>query len=101
MREYKPETIVLYGSYAYGNPTRHSDIDLLIVKETEKNRIDRYVEAAGLIFDPNRRIPVQPLVLTPSELQMRMDVGDHFIRDVLTKGVRLYDRIRKTAETAV
>ena len=101
VREYKPETIVLYGSYAYGNPTRHSDIDLLIVKETEKNRIDRYVEAAGLIFDPNRRIPVQPLVLTPSELQMRMDVGDHFIRDVLTKGVRLYDRIRKTAETAV
>ncbi|MBM3326090.1 MAG: nucleotidyltransferase domain-containing protein [Calditrichaeota bacterium] len=48
VREYQPELIILYGSYAYGNPTRHSDIDLFIVKETEKNRFERNVEAARL-----------------------------------------------------
>ncbi len=101
VRDYQPELIILYGSFAYGNPTRHSDIDLFIVKETEKNRIDRYVEAAGLIFDPKRRIPIQPLVVTPSELQTRLDIGDHFIKEVLTKGERLYGRIRRQTKTAI
>ncbi len=27
-REYQPEKIILYGSYAYGTPTRHSDIGM-------------------------------------------------------------------------
>jgi predicted nucleotidyltransferase len=29
-REYKPERIILFGSYAYGTPNEHSDVDLLV-----------------------------------------------------------------------
>ncbi|MBM3326874.1 MAG: nucleotidyltransferase domain-containing protein, partial [Calditrichaeota bacterium] len=79
VREYQPELIILYGSYAYGNPTRHSDIDLFIVKETTKNRFERNVEAARIVFSPHRNLPVQPLVFTPKELFERKRIGDYFI----------------------
>jgi predicted nucleotidyltransferase len=46
---YEPERIILYGSYACGRPTRDSDIDLFIVKETDKRRTDRFVEVKRLI----------------------------------------------------
>lgn len=32
--KYQPEKIILYGSYAYGTPDEASDIDLLVIKET-------------------------------------------------------------------
>ncbi|MCX5991580.1 MAG: nucleotidyltransferase domain-containing protein [Chloroflexi bacterium] len=57
---YEPEKIILYGSYAYGKPTEDSDIDLLIVKETDSRRVDRFVEVKRLIYDPKRRIPISP-----------------------------------------
>ncbi len=97
VRDYQPETIILYGSYAYGTPTRHSDIDLFIVKETEKGTIDRYVEAARIIFDRNRPLPVQPLVVTPMELEERLNIGDPFFKEILSKGRRLYGRTRRKA----
>jgi len=63
--KYKPEKIILFGSYAYGNPTEDSDIDLLIIKETDKKRrVDRFVEVKRIIFNSKIRIPISPLVLT-------------------------------------
>jgi hypothetical protein len=42
-REYRPERIVLFGSYVNGYPGPDSDIDLLVVKETPDRPIDRRV----------------------------------------------------------
>ena len=91
-REYKPEKIILYGSYAYGQPTEHSDIDLFIVKETDKRRVDRFVEVKRLIYEPGRRISISPLVYTPGEVAERLSLGDDFVEEVLTKGEVLYAR---------
>ena len=91
-REYQPEKIILYGSYAYGNPTRDSDIDLFIVKDTDRNRVERFVEIKTLIYDPQRKISVQPLVLTPGEVQDRMELGDDFITEIVKQGQILYTK---------
>ncbi len=40
--EYAPQKVILFGSYAYGEPLETSDIDLLIVKETDKRAIERW-----------------------------------------------------------
>ena len=40
--QYQPEKIMLFGSYAYGNPDSDSDIDLLIIKDTSERFIDRW-----------------------------------------------------------
>lgn len=39
---YQPEKIILFGSYAYGNPDSDSDQDFLIIKETSERLIVRY-----------------------------------------------------------
>jgi uncharacterized protein len=91
-KEYQPEKIILFGSYAYGTPTKDSDIDLFIVKETEKRRIDRFVEVRELIYDPDIQISIQPLVYSPEEVEKRLAIGDQFVEDVLEKGKLLYAR---------
>jgi uncharacterized protein len=88
--EYQPERIILFGSYAYGKPNEDSDIDLFIVKNTDKRRVDRFVEVKRLIFDPERHISVSPLVYTPGEIEQRLSLGDGFIEEILSKGEVLY-----------
>jgi len=34
VKNFNPDRIILFGSYAYGNPDESSDIDLFIVKDT-------------------------------------------------------------------
>ncbi|HEY0087825.1 MAG TPA: nucleotidyltransferase domain-containing protein [Candidatus Lokiarchaeia archaeon] len=89
---YDPIKIILFGSYAYGTPSEGSDIDLFIVKNTTKRRVDRFVEVKRLIFNPNLKIPVSPLVYTPLELEDRIKIGDNFIEEILQKGVILYEK---------
>lgn len=89
-KEYQPNGIILFGSYAYGTPDRDSDIDLLIIKDTPERPIDRRVAVTQIASDPQRLIPFEPLVLTPHELNERLEVGDQFIREILEKGEILY-----------
>ncbi|MBI2115423.1 MAG: nucleotidyltransferase domain-containing protein, partial [candidate division NC10 bacterium] len=67
-----------------------SDIDLLIVKETSDRFIDRWVAVRDLIADPARRIPVEPIVLTPQELDRRIERGAQFFQRIVTHGKLLY-----------
>ncbi|MBI4266753.1 MAG: nucleotidyltransferase domain-containing protein [Chloroflexi bacterium] len=91
-REYQPEKIILFGSYAYGTPTEDSDIDLFIIKETDKRRVDRFVEVSKLLEEPKRHISIQPMVYTPEEVKKRLAIGDQFVEDVMNKGEILYAR---------
>jgi uncharacterized protein len=87
---YSPRKIILFGSYASGMPTEDSDIDLLIIKETDKRPIDRWTEVKRLLRDRGREAPVSPLVYTPKELSDRMGIKDFFIQEILEKGKVLY-----------
>lgn len=89
-REYQPEKIILFGSYAYGTPDRDSDIDLLIIKETRDRPIDRRVAVARMVSDPKRLIPFESIVLTPKEVKERLEIGDQFVKEILEKGKVLY-----------
>ncbi len=88
--EYQPDKIILFGSYAYGTPNRDSDIDLLIIKKTHDRPIDRRVSVARIVSDPERLIPVEPIVLTPKEVNERLKIGDQFLKEILKKGKVLY-----------
>lgn len=89
-KEYQPKKIILFGSYAYGEPTEDSDVDLLIVKETEKRPIDRWVEVKKILRDTARGIPVSPLVYTEKEIEERTAIKDFFIAEILERGEVLY-----------
>lgn len=89
--EYAPKKMILFGSYAYGSPEPDSDIDLLIIKDTSDRFIDRWVTVQRIITGLHPSIPVETLVLTPKEIETRLDIGDQFIKEIIEKGEVLYD----------
>ena len=88
--ELRPERIVLYGSYAYGEPDEDSDIDMLIVQETAASFIDRMVAAQEAVAELQPHVPFEPIVPTPGELAERIRRGDQFIRQILERGEVLH-----------
>jgi len=64
---YKPEQIILFGSYAYGNPNENSDLDLFIIKETDKNPPDRTREVLKYLRGSN--VAVDVVVYTKKEYE--------------------------------
>jgi predicted nucleotidyltransferase len=86
--EFRPERIILFGSYAYGTPTEDSDIDLLVIMPTDGK--SRYQQAADIYSKCRAAFPVDLIVRTPEEFQQRQQMRDWFIRDVAREGVTLY-----------
>ncbi len=90
VKAYQPEKIILFGSYAYGEPDADSDLDLLIIKKTSEQFIDRWVTVRRIVSDPKRSIPFEPIVLTPDEVEERLAIGDQFVEEIVTEGEILY-----------
>lgn len=88
VREFKPRTVVLFGSYAYGKPNPDSDVDLLVVMPLNGNPVDKSVEMR-LKLQP--RFPLDLLVRTPAKIKERLAMGDDFIKDIFDKGKVLYE----------
>ncbi|MBI5306295.1 nucleotidyltransferase domain-containing protein [Candidatus Wolfebacteria bacterium] len=89
VKEYKPEKIILFGSYAWGHPTESSDVDLFIIKNSDKKKWEREYELRLKIFPPS--LPFDLLIYTPKEIQKRLKMGDFFINDIINKGKVLYE----------
>lgn len=66
---YAPEQVILFGSYVYGQPHAASDVDLLIIKQTDKPFHQRWAEVCRLVSDLRRHVPFSPFVFTPDELK--------------------------------
>jgi len=87
VKRFKPEKIILFGSYAWGKPNQDSDIDLFIVKET-KNTREMAMEIDGSIRP--RPFPIDLIVYRPKNVEKRIKMGDFFIKDIISKGKILY-----------
>jgi predicted nucleotidyltransferase len=87
---YAPEKIVLFGSYAYGQPGADSDIDLLIIKATKERFFKRLDRVRRVASGTHPHIPFEPIVLTPKEVERRVKAGDQFLSEILQKGEVLY-----------
>lgn len=87
VKNYQPEKIILFGSFASGRTHKWSDIDLVAVKKTNKRFYDRIGEIST--FLPHN-FPIDILVYTPEELvQMK---SNYFIKnEVLGKGKVMYE----------
>ncbi len=87
---YQPQTIYLFGSYVWGNPTSDSDLDLcIIIKEPNTPQSDRIRE--GLRALKGIPIPVDLLVFTEEEIASRAKHPSTLIHQVITKGKKLYE----------
>lgn len=90
-RKYNPEKIILFGSYAWGKPDADSDVDLFIIKKTKNTRkLAREID--GSIFP--RPFPIDILVYSSQQVENRKNMGDFFIKDILSKGRVLYAKYK-------
>ncbi|MFI5344076.1 MAG: nucleotidyltransferase domain-containing protein [Chlamydiales bacterium] len=88
--QYEPMKVILFGSHVKGHPDKDSDIDLLIIKETEERFLDRWCTVGSILAGSHPSIPVDTLVLTPEEINKRLSIGDQFIIDILNNGKLIY-----------
>jgi len=85
----QPDKIILFGSFAYGEPTPDSDVDLFVVMESNERWTRRYLRVSEVLSP--RPFPVDIIVRTPAEVRERLQVGDCFIKEIVEKGIVLYD----------
>lgn len=89
VKEYQPEKIILFGSWAWGEPGLDSDVDLFIVKRTQKLTSEREQEVQEFLYP--REMPLDVLIYTPEELQISINENHNlFIEDILRNGRVLY-----------
>ena len=94
----QPEKIILFGSYAYGEPTDWSDLDILVVTSDniiptsfyEKSKI--YLRVSSAISEIKKVFPVDLIVHTKAMHQKFIELNSLFAREVLTNGKVLYER---------
>jgi len=88
VEKFKPQKIILFGSYARGNPRPESDVDLLVVMDTPLKESKQSLEIHRHL---NVMFGLDLIVHTPKRLKERVDMGDWFLRDVLKEGKVLYE----------
>lgn len=88
-KEYHAEKVILFGSYATGEYTQDSDVDILVIAPTKERFFKRMASVKRLIRDLRNGLPIAPIVLTPEEIEKRKKVGDQFIIEILEKGLTL------------
>jgi predicted nucleotidyltransferase len=88
VRQFEPERIILFGSYAWGAPTDDSDIDLLIVKRYTGAS---YLAASRIGIAADVDFPMDLIVRSPAEIRRRLAIRDFFIMEIIEQGLVLHD----------
>lgn len=95
LRVLDPEKVILFGSYAYGNPTEDSDIDLYIVTKSEvipesfSEKIKLKVQISDLLNPIRDRFPLDIIVHTLPMYWRFKELESNFSQTILTKGIQL------------
>ena len=83
-----PHKVVLFGSYADGTATPDSDVDLLVVMDTDEAPLHAAARIAAAVDHP---FPLDILVARPGALEDSLARKAGFATAVMTKGTVLYE----------
>jgi predicted nucleotidyltransferase len=87
-RLFRPERIVLFGSYARDEAGPDSDVDLLVVMVHEGHPAQKAAEITERVHPGNFSLDL--IVRDPQTLQKRAQMNDWFTREVLREGRVMY-----------
>lgn len=97
LKKLNPYKIILFGSFAYGRPDRDSDVDLIVVTNEEffpasyQEKSDLYLKVSNALTDVAGKIPIDLIVYTKSMYRKFVQMGSLFSKEVIQKGVVLYE----------
>ncbi|MBT3295352.1 MAG: nucleotidyltransferase domain-containing protein [Verrucomicrobia bacterium] len=87
--KFRPERVILFGSYAEGRPTEDSDVDLLVVMDHPGRDVE---QAYKIRRSVKRSFPLDLVVRTPETVHRRLSQNDTFLSTVFSRGRTLYER---------
>lgn len=85
--KYNPQKVIIFGSYASGNITDFSDLDILIIKDTRSRFFDRLREVTRIC---DYKVGVDFLVYTPEEYEAQVKKNLFFREEIAYKGKVVY-----------
>jgi uncharacterized protein len=93
IKQFDPEKVILFGSYAYGMPSDDSDIDLFVIKSIKGEarrdlRLKLRKHLRDIIY--SQKIPVDLLVDNQENIDYRINLGDSLYAEIMNKGRTLY-----------
>ncbi len=88
-KEYNAQEVILFGSYARGEATRDSDVDLFIIAPTKERFFERMATVLRLTRDLYYKLALEPIVLTKEEVEQRLQRGDQFVKQIVEEGIYL------------
>ncbi len=94
VEQFHPQQVILFGSYAYGQPDEHSDVDLLVVKELEESVLKDKVQIRRAWWRMPRREPLLPfdlILVSPQRHLERLENAGGFYDEIIRKGLMLYE----------
>ncbi len=99
IKSYEPEKVILFGSHARGEAKKYSDIDLLVIKKTNKPKWQRSRDLVKLLYKKGYSIDEKKFpgrldfkIYTPKELKREINLGDFFIEEVIKQGKTIYEK---------
>ena len=93
-----PYKIILFGSYAKGNPDKNSDMDLMVVldnrhvSKTYEERLHKKLFIRNLVVEINRKVPLDILVYSKEELNLMKKAGNYMIDEIEKTGKIIYEK---------
>lgn len=90
VEQFRPERVILFGSYARGEAGRDSDVDLLVVMPVSGSKRAKQVEVRLALHDI--RLPKDIVVVTPAEFERHQDIVGTIVRPAVREGKVLYAR---------
>src|ERR1700682_5660606 len=84
---FQPEKIILFGSYAYGTPHEESDVDLLVIMPA----YDAVKQSIRICRAFDTPFALDLIVRTPRQVERGLREDDWFLREVIEKGIVLYE----------
>lgn len=90
VRAANPEQIMVFGSYAREEVAWDSDLDLLVVMDTNLPFVERALKIRNLFEQVP--CPMDIVVYTPEEVAQWRNIPSSFIHQIFSEGRLLYDR---------
>ena len=87
-KEFKPDRIILFGSYACGIPRDDSDVDLLVILPYEGSSLRKTWEIINKI---KPMFAIDLLVRSPQEVEQRLAWNDFFMQEIIKRGKVIYE----------
>jgi predicted nucleotidyltransferase len=98
LKEINPDKVILFGSYAWGDPHGESDLDIIVVTNDDimpknyKEKMEIYLKVSTLLSELKKQTPIDLVVHTRPMYNKFLKLGSAFSKEILKKGKILYER---------